>query len=255
MSQFVQAQIENNIFTVTLNRIDRKNAINLEMYNSLSDRVEEADASPDVKVVLLTGAGGCFTSGNDLADFANATELNSPDNPIMRFLMAFARCSKPIVVAVDGLAVGIGTTLLLHADLVVAGEDAKFRLPFANLGLCPEYASSLLLPRLAGHVKACEWLMLGEFFSAQEALQAGLINQCHDQPLACAKGMAEKLVKQPPAALRATKRLLKLASQTQLEATIQEEIAAFSEALKGAEFAEAVGAFFEKRKPDFSKFV
>lgn len=242
------------VLEVSIFRPDKKNALNLAMYQAMKDAIDLAEASTDVRVVVITGSRGCFTSGNDLAVFAEPTALTSYDNPIYGFMKALSLCKKPVVAAVDGVAIGIGTTLLLHCDMVIASPSAEFKLPFASLGLVPEYASSLLLPRLVGHAKASEWLMLGCSISAEEGLEAGFINHIDDMPLERAHVLAQALAKMPPQALRQTKALLREPVQAAVEQTIENEVLVFSEALKGAEFAEAATAFFEKRKPDFSKF-
>ncbi|MFL0802034.1 MAG: enoyl-CoA hydratase/isomerase family protein [Agarilytica sp.] len=253
MGEYIDVSDTGHVVELMINRPERKNALNLEMYQQLADEIK---AAPDrgVRVVLLHGAGDCFTSGNDLADFASGADLTSEDNPISRFIFAMLYCPIPIVVSVHGVAVGIGTTLLMHSDLVYADEEAQLRLPFVNLGLCPEFASSLVLPKLAGHVKAAEWLMLGDFFSANEARDVGLINEVVGSPLTKARAQAERLAKQPPAALRKAKALMKAPGRSALETVIHEEFKGFAEGLQGPEFAEAAAAFFEKRAPDFSSF-
>lgn len=243
-----------HICEITLNRPECKNAINQAMYRELTATLKDAADNSSIRAVLLSGADGCFTSGNDLADFANATDLDNPENPIIAFMTALAEFPKPVVVAVEGVAIGIGTTLLLHSDLVYASGDAVFKLPFVNLGLCPEYASSLILPRLAGYVKASEWLLLGEEFSAAEARDAGLVNAVIDDPLAVAREQCQKLAAQPPAALRTAKQLLKRPQRESVDSAIRAEIGEFAKALQGPEFKEAVTAFFEKRPADFSSF-
>lgn len=254
MTTEILSEQAGGVLTLTLNRPERKNALNLAMYTTLSEQLDKAAFTPDIKVVLLHGAGECFTSGNDLSDFANGANLAQPDNPIKTFLTTLSKFPKPVVVAVTGVAVGIGTTLLMHSDLVYASPDASFRLPFVNLGLCPEFASSLVLPRLAGHAKAAEWLMLGEFFNAQDALEGKLLSAVVDDPLAHAQKQCEKLVKQPPEALRSAKALMKSYSMAEVEKSIDDEVRVFTKALQGPEFAEAVTAFFEKRAADFTQF-
>ncbi len=253
MGELIQASDNGRVLELMINRPDRKNALNLAMYQSLAEQVLGAEER-GARVILLHGTGDCFTSGNDLSDFANGAELTKEDNPISRFIFALFRCPIPVVVAAHGVAVGIGTTLLMHSDLVYAHDQARFRLPFVNLGLCPEFASSVVLPRLAGHAKAAEWLMLGEFFSASEACVAGLVNAVVDEPLTVAREQAQKLAMQPPAALKKAKALMKGPDQALLESVIRKEFVAFADGLQGKEFAEAVTAFFEKREPDFSSF-
>ncbi|MFL0811507.1 MAG: enoyl-CoA hydratase/isomerase family protein [Agarilytica sp.] len=255
MSQFIDVSHSENghILEIAINRPDKKNALNLEMYSSITTQIVQAQKS-GVRVIVLYGDGENFTSGNDLADFAGGADLSSIDNPIVQFIFALLDCSIPIVVAVQGVAVGIGTTLLMHSDLIYADPKSQFRLPFVNLGLCPEFASSYTLPRLAGHAKAAEWLMLGEFFSAAEAREVGLINAMVNDPLAVAREQANALALKPPGAMRKAKALMKSSQRATLKKIIEDELQAFSDGLKGPEFAEAVGAFFEKREPDFSSF-
>ncbi len=254
MSNAINIVEDGGILELRINRPERKNALNLAMYQTMAEALSEAPAR-GVRAVVLCGEGECFTSGNDLADFANASLLIADDNPIKQFIYAMIDCPIPIVVAVHGVAVGIGTTLLLHSDLVYAAPDARFRLPFANLGLCPEFASSYLLPRIAGRVKAAEWLLLGEFFSAEDARSAGLINAIDDDPYALARAQAVKLAQQAPGALREAKALMRDHPPREvLDAVLQKEFEAFSQRLSGPEFAEAVAAFFEKRPADFSSF-
>lgn len=239
---------------ISFNRADRKNAINLAMYSALTAALAKAKKDSAIRSVLLYGQGGCFTSGNDLNDFANASNLQDESNPIVVFMQALLTFPKPVVVAVEGVAVGIGTTLLLHSDFVYCGESARFSMPFVKLGLCPEYASSYVVPRIAGVAKASEWLLLGDEFSAQEAKEGNLVNSIEAAPLDKAREVCDKLALLPPAAVRQSKALLKQTTSDNVQRVIDTEIALFAQALSGPEFAEAVGAFFEKRQPDFSNF-
>ncbi len=243
---------------IQLKRPDKKNALSLAMYRRITEAISQAERAGSIRVLVFRGLPGCFSSGNDLADFtqllSQPDKLDSPDNPILTFMHKLANCSKPVVAVVDGMAVGIGTTLLLHCDLVYCSSQASFSLPFTNLGLCPEYASSLLLPRLAGHVKAAEWLMLGENISAEEACRVGLVNAVAAQLNEYAQAKIDSLMQQPPEALRVCKQLLKAETRGRADKVIANELALFKQALAGAEFAEAVAAFFEKRPADFSQF-
>ncbi|WP_339671795.1 enoyl-CoA hydratase [Dasania marina] len=255
MADTIIAELNNSVLQLTINRPERKNAFTQAMYASLAEHLQQAAHNDAVRVVLLTGSAGLFTSGNDLEDFKKApADLTATNNPTVAFMMALAHCPKPVVAAVEGVAVGIGTTLLLHCDLVYAHPETRFCMPFVNLGLSPEYGSSLLLPRLAGNVKAAELLMLGEMFSAADAKEAMLINAVVDTPLAVARAQCVKLSQKPPAALRHSKALLKAALQPALDKVIAEELLVFSKGLQGEEFKEAVNAFFEKRPADFSRF-
>lgn len=255
MSEPILKQSDGAILTLAFNRPEKRNAITAAMYAALAEALAAADADPAVRVVVLTGAGDAFTAGNDLKDFAE----NPPTDhtaPVFRFMSALARFQKPVVAAVNGVAVGIGTTLLLHVDTAVAGDGAKFALPFVNLALVPEFGSSLLLPRFVGVRKAQELLMTGEAFDAAAALAMGLVGAVvpADQVAARARDIALELATKPPAALRATKALLR-GDQAAIEAAIAAEAGVFGQRLKSPELQEAVAAFFAKRPPDFSKFI
>ena len=248
---------ETGVLTLTFNRIDKKNSITRAMYAALADGLEQAAQDPLVRVVLLQGDATVFSAGNDIADFQAAP--NQPaepreQQPVWRFLHAIATFPKPLVAAVCGPAVGVGTTLLLHCDLVYAGDNAAFALPFVNLGLVPEAASSLLLPKLLGYQRAAEALLLGEPFMAEAALEVGLVNRVVP-PTECnavAQQQARKLAAKPLAALIETKRLMKGAQQDAVLARMQVEGELFTRMLRGPAAREAMAAFMEKRKPDFS---
>jgi enoyl-CoA hydratase/carnithine racemase len=245
---------EGAVQRVQLNRPDKKNAITSAMYAGLADALAAAEADRGVRVVLLHGAGDAFTAGNDLADFL-ANPPHGADRPAPRFLHAISHAAKPIVAAVHGVAVGIGTTMLAHCDLVYAAEGTRFHLPFVNLGLCPEGASSLLLPLAAGYQRAAELLMLGEPFTAAKARELGLVTEVvsGSELLATAGTAAQTLAAKPPASLRLTKQLLKRPLMREIEAALAAEFAAFSDRLASPEAKEAFNAFFEKRPADFSK--
>ena len=233
---------------LTLDRGAVKNALNLAMYADLAALLSGFSADDSARVVIITGAGGCFTSGNDLADFAamGIECVVSEQSSLWRFMVALRDCPKPVIMAVDGLAIGIGTTMLLHADAVFSSKLASFSMPFAKLGLCPEYASSLLLPQRAGYLKAAEWLMLGSAFTAQEAQIGGLVNAVVDDALAAAVDHALRLQAMPPNALVTTKALLKSAGKSSVEQCMLAEAEYFKAALNGKEFSDAVAAFFNK---------
>jgi enoyl-CoA hydratase/carnithine racemase len=244
-----------HILRIKINRPQKKNALSIAMYAAMADAIIQADEDSDIRVIFLHGTANCFTAGNDLQDFKDYQPDDEvrPANP---FLVAIRRAKKPMVAAVGGVAVGVGTTMLLHFDLVYAGESAQFRLPFVSLGLCPEAASSFLLPRLIGHQLASELLLLGEPFSAAKALEIGLVNAVYPDSdfIDKAYGHAQKLAQQPPASVRLTKALLKRSISGDIADTMAEEMKYFSERLGSAECAEALSAFFERRKPDFSGF-
>ncbi len=240
---------------VTMARPEKRNALTVAMYRDLARAVLEAEARPSVRVVLLTGAGGCFTAGNDLMDFM-AGPPRDESAPVFGFLRALSQASKPLVAAVAGPAVGIGTTLLLHCDLVYAGQSTRFQLPFVNLGLCPEAASSLLLPQRVGHCRAAELLLLGEAFGAERALELGLVTALFpDEELQDrALERARRLAAQPPAAVRLSKALMKYELAPMVQHTLEREGRAFLKRLDSPEAKEAFQAFFERRAPDFSRF-
>jgi len=246
---------EGAVQRVQLNRPDKKNAITTAMYAALADAIAAADADRSVRVTFLHGAGDGFTAGNDLHDFL-ANPPQSEDRPAFRFLHAISHATKPIVAAVHGVAIGIGTTMLGHCDLVYAAEGTRFHLPFVNLGLCPEGASSLLLPLTAGYQRAAELLLLAEPFDAAKAREIGLVTEVvpGSQVLATAAAAAQRLAAKPPASLRLTKQLLKRALMPQIEAALAAELKVFATRLASPEAKEAFTAFFEKRQADFSKY-
>lgn len=253
--RLIQSDLRDGIMTIRINRPEKKNALNLAMYRDLCEGLRQADGDDAVRVVLLTGCDDCFTSGNDLADFMNSPPTGS-DSPGVVFLHGISTFRKPIIAAVAGSAVGVGVTMLLHCDLVYAAADAVFQLPFVNLGLCPEAGSTLLFPRLMGHQRAAELLLLGEPFSAEQACGAGLVNAVcpAGELLAMARQKALQLAAQPAAAVRLTKELLKREYADRLQHTITDEIMLFVARLKSPETAEAFQAFMERRKPEFSRF-
>jgi enoyl-CoA hydratase/carnithine racemase len=239
---------------IQIARPQRKNAITVAMYAALSDAVSAAEADPSVRVILLSGQPDVFSAGNDLEDFLRAPP-QQPDAPVFRFMAALSGAAKPVVAAVNGAAVGIGTTLLLHCDLAYCADDSRFSLPFVNLGLCPEFGSSLLLPLAAGYHRAAEKLLLGEPATAEEALEMGLVNRILPpaEVLGYAQRQCARLAQLPPTALRETKRLLKAGWREATTRTIAEESATFARLLLSAEAREAFSAFLERRAPDFSK--
>lgn len=234
---------------ITMNRPDRRNALDRATYQGLIDALAAADADAGVRAIVLTGAGGCFTSGNDIKDFAAAAATGIGARVAIDFLGAISTTKKPIVAAVEGFAVGIGTTMLLHCDLAFAGGGASFRLPFVALGLCPEGGSSYLLPLIAGSKRAAELLMLGEVFSPEVAQEAGLLNAVTEAsealPLAIEK--AKALAALPPQSVALTKMLLKRGSAAATAETIATEARHFGERLMSAEAQAAFAAFLMKR--------
>ncbi|MCK9382116.1 MAG: enoyl-CoA hydratase [Sulfuritalea sp.] len=255
MSETVRIGLADGVFHIEMARPEKKNALTAAMYRTMADALASAEADPAVRVILISGAGGNFTAGNDLTDFVDKPPMDE-SAPVYHFIEGFAKLQKPFVAAVEGVAIGVGTTMLLHCDLVYAGSGARFAVPFANLGLTPEAASSLLLPLCAGHVRAAEMLMLGEAFSAQVALETGIVNAVlpDAQVLAHALERCRKLTAQPAASLRLTKQLMKRAQQASIRETMGFEAEVFRQRLVSPEAREAFAAFFEKRKPDFSRF-
>jgi enoyl-CoA hydratase/carnithine racemase len=246
MNEHVQVSRADGICEIRLNRPDKRNAITLAMYSALREALQLADEDDSVRAVLLSGAGAGFTGGNDLKDFLNSPGLDG--NPTVAFLKALPTFQKVLIAAVHGQTVGIGVTLLLHCDLVVAARGTQFSMPFVPLGLVPEAASSLLLPRLVGYQRAAELLLLGKPFSADAAFAMGLVNKVVDEDalMSEARALAAAVVRQPAGALRATKRLLRSQTATVPE-RLQEELLAFQQRLASEEFRKASEAFFSKR--------
>ena len=245
---------EAGVCTLTFHRVDKKNAFTQAMYSQLAQALTDAAADAATRVVLLQGDATVFSAGNDIGDFLNHPPSNE-EAPVFRFLRALASFPKPLVAAVCGPAVGIGTTMLLHCDLVYAGDNAAFALPFVNLGLCPEAGSSLLLAQTLGYHRAAEALLLGEPFLAEAALEVGLVNRVVP-PTECnsvAQAQARKLAAKPLASLIATKRLMKQPQHQRVLDTISEEAKVFAQMLQEPAAREAFGAFMEKRRPDFSQ--
>lgn len=245
----------NGVATIEIARPQKKNALTAAMYQAMADAVLDAQLDAAVRALLITGQPGIFTSGNDLEDFMQRPPAG-PDSPVIRFMKALAECDKPVVAAVTGGAVGIGTTMLLHCDLVYVADDARLAMPFVGLGLVPEYASSLLLPRLVGHVRAAERLLLGDPFNGAQAVELGLANAVLPaaEVLNHARRIAERFNHLPPGAVQDSKRLMKRAGKELVAQQMAAEGELFAQRLRSPEAREAFQAFFDKRKPDFSKF-
>jgi enoyl-CoA hydratase/carnithine racemase len=245
----------NGVATIEIARPEKKNALTQVMYQAMADAIVAADADPAVRAVLITGQPGIFTSGNDLEDFMQRPPQGM-DSPVFRFMAALEACEKPVVAAVTGAAVGIGTTLLLHCDLVYVSDEARLAMPFVSLGLVPEYASSLLIPQLIGHAKAAELLLLGEPFNGERAVEMGIANAVLPaaEVVNHARRMAERFNALPPGAVRESKALMRRAQSALVEETVAVEADVFGKRLRSPEAMEAFQAFFQKRKPDFSKF-
>lgn len=258
MTDAILSNLEGGILTLSFNRLDKKNAITRAMYTALSEALEAAANDDTVRVAVFQGDPTCFTAGNDLMDFLS----NPPDMtpgaepaPVVRFLNILRDFPKPLIAAVAGPAVGIGTTLLLHCDLIYAADNAGFSLPFVNLGLCPEAGSSLLLPQIVGYQRAAEKLLFGEPFSAEDALDMGLVNRVlpPTEVNAYAQAQAAKLVAKPATSLRVSKALMRQSNNEALHAVMLAELQQFCNLLRGPATKEAISAVMEKRKPDFSK--
>jgi len=249
----ILSHVDAGVMTITLNRLDKKNSITSAMYGAMADALEAANHDAAVRAVVIQGHETIFSAGNDIADFLNKPPATQ-DSPVFRFLRGISSFPKPLVASVCGPAVGIGTTLLLHCDLVYAGDNAAFSMPFVNLGLCPEAASSLLVPQLMGYPRAAEALLLGEPFMAETALEIGLINRIVPpaEANALAQRQAQKLVAKPLSALMETKRLMKKGNATLVAERMAEEGASFGRMLGEPAAREAFSAFLDKRKPDFS---
>ncbi|WP_299511254.1 enoyl-CoA hydratase [uncultured Limnohabitans sp.] len=249
----ILTHIDAGVMTITFNRLDKKNSITSTMYAAMADAVAQAADDASVRVVLFQGHESIFSAGNDIGDFLNQPPTTQ-ESPVFRFLRGIATFEKPLLAAVAGPAVGIGTTMLFHCDLVYAGDNAAFSMPFVNLGLCPEAASSLLAPRMFGYHRAAEALLMGEPFFAEAAQEVGLVNRVvpPTEVNGYAQAQARKLAAKPLSSLIATKRLMKGDTQAVLQ-KMDEEGQSFGRMLREPAAKEAFGAFMEKRKPDFSK--
>jgi len=255
MTQHVVISDASGVLRIRINRPEKKNALTRKMYQTLAEAIERSDVDPAIRVITISGTGDAFTSGNDLVDFLDSQSPEA-DRSTMRFLAAISRACKPLLAGVNGLAVGIGVTMLLHCDLVYAAEEATFQLPFVNLGLVPEAASSLLLPRLIGHHRAAELFFFGNKFDAQAAHRMGLVNAVKSRSSleAVLDELAAGLAAKPPAALQITKKLLKGAAfDAAVSAQLDEEQTHFERQLRSPEAREAMEAFLQKRTPDFSR--
>jgi enoyl-CoA hydratase/carnithine racemase len=248
-SEQVLVSRRGHVCEVRLNRPEKRNALTSQMYETLIEALTEADGDDEIRVLLLSGEGACFTGGNDLKDFLSVPEAIGSDHVISRFLRALSGFGKILIAAAHGPTVGIGATLLLHCDLVIAAaRSTRIITPFVQLGVVPEAASTLLLPRLLGHQRAAEMFFLGEPLDAKTAREWGLVNRVVDDEKLMdeARSLADAAARQPPGAVRATKRLMRSAESAELAAHMQEELREFTARLRGPEFAAAAQAFFGK---------
>jgi enoyl-CoA hydratase/carnithine racemase len=245
----------NGVATIEIARPEKKNAITVDMYAAMAAALTAANADVAVRAVLITGQPGIFTSGNDLEDFMQRPRQGM-DSPVFHFMQALLGCDKPVVAAVTGAAIGIGTTMLLHCDFAYISDEARLAMPFVSLGLVPEFASSLVVPRLLGHAKAAEKLLLGEPFTPEQAVELGIANAVlpAGEVVAHARRIAERFNSLPPGAVRDAKRLMRRETREAVLQTIATEGEIFGQRLTSPEAREAFSAFFQKRKPDFSSF-
>ena len=257
----IRTGVHNGVATIEIARPEKKNALTIAMYQAMADALAAARADAAVRAVLITGQPGIFTSGNDLEDFmkrsaGSGSGSESSESPVFGFMRALLDCDKPVVAAVTGAAIGIGTTMLLHCDLVYVADDARLAMPFVGLGLVPEFASSLLLPQRIGQARAAEKLLLGDPFTGAQAVDLGIANAVlpAGEVANHARRIAERFNALPPGAVRAAKRLLRGPQREAVLQTIRTEGEVFAQALRSPEAREAFQAFFEKRKPDFTKF-
>ena len=251
----LEITVRDRVQTIRFTRPDKKNALMSTMYAAMTKALLAGDASPDVSVHMFIGSGGVFTAGSDIKEFiARAKGGNALGSDVAKFIQTLPRVQKPMIAAVDGLAIGIGTTMLFHCDLVYATPAVTLRTPFLDLGLVPEAGSSLLGPQRMGYARAFELLVLGETFSAERARDAGLVNAivAAEDLEATALKAAHRLAAKPPGALAASRRLMR-GSPDAIVAQIDEEVKVFGTRLSSPEAGEAFAAFIEKRKPDFAK--
>ncbi|MGE8096501.1 enoyl-CoA hydratase [Pseudomonas fluorescens] len=248
MTNAILLERERGLLTLRLNRPDKKNALTRAMYSQLADALLQADADPEINAILITGTRECFTAGNDIADFLEEPPSDLA-SPVFQFMRNLLECRKPVIAGVAGAAVGIGTTLLLHCDLVYISADAKLRMPFVNLGLCPEFGSSLILPRLLGQAKAAELLLLGEGFNGEQAAAWGIATQAlptGEAALAKAREMALRFETLAPEAVRISKQLMKAPDREQLRKVIEEEGNLFVQRLRSPEAIAALSGFINR---------
>jgi enoyl-CoA hydratase/carnithine racemase len=255
----IRTALLDGVLTIEIARPEKKNAFTREMYTAAAEALHAADADAAVRAVLLCGQPGIFTSGNDIEDFLSRPPgqgSDAQDSPVFRFLNALTNCGKPVVAAVTGAAIGVGATMLLHFDFVYVSDEARLAMPFVSLGLVPEFASSLLVPQLMGQRRAAEKLLLGDPFTAQEAVDCGLANAVlpASEVLPHARRVALRFNALPPGAVRDSKKLMRDHQRALVMEAIRTEGAVFSARLRSPEVREALQAFLEKRKPDFSKF-
>jgi enoyl-CoA hydratase/carnithine racemase len=252
----IKTALADGVYSIEIARPEKKNALTMAMYTALAQALVAARSDPAARAVVISGQPGIFTSGNDLEDFMAAPPRDE-HSPVFVFMRALMDCDKPVIAAVTGPAIGIGTTLLLHCDFVYVSDEARLAMPFVSLGLVPEFASSLLVPQRMGHVKAAEKLLLGDPFTGSEAVELGLANAVlpADEVLPHARRIAARFNKLPPGAVRDSKRLMRAGADAAVRhQALVAEPAIFGPRLRSPEAQEAFQAFFQKRQPDFSRF-
>ena len=255
----IRTAVHDGVATIEIARPQKKNALTAAMYAEMAQALLAAREDRAVRAVLVTGQPGIFTSGNDIDDFMSRPPGQGSDaagSPVFRFMHALVDCDKPVVAAVTGAAIGIGTTMLLHCDFVFVSDEARLAMPFTTLGLVPEFASSLLVPQLMGHRRAAEKLLLGDPFTAEQAVECGIASAVLPaaEVLPHARRVAERFNALPPQAVREAKALMRAPQRALVLEVIQAEGQAFAARLRSPEAMEAFQAFFQKRKPDFSRF-
>ncbi|WAC73017.1 enoyl-CoA hydratase [Roseateles sp. SL47] len=251
----IKTAIVNGVLTIEIARPEKKNALTRAMYQEMADALKAANEDNTVRAVMIQGQPSIFTSGNDIEDFMSSPPRDE-EAPVFQFMHALIGCNKPVVAAVNGAAIGIGTTLLLHCDFVYVADDARLAMPFVSLGLVPEFGSSLLVPRLMGQRRAAEKLLLGDPFTGEQAVEYGIANAVlpAGEVVNYARRVAERFNNLPPTAVRESKKLMRRGTEEELLEAIQVEAEIFGARLRSPEAIEAFQAFFQKRQPDFSKF-
>ena len=257
----IKTGVLNGVANIEIARPEKKNALTVAMYQAMTDALKSAKDDPAVRAVLFTGQPGIFTSGNDIEDFmkrgtGESQGSDAMESPVFQFMRALIECDKPVVAAVTGAAIGIGTTMLLHCDFVYVSDEARLAMPFVGLGLVPEFASSLIVPQLMGHRRAAERLLLGDPFTPEQAVECGIASAVlpAGEVITPARRVAERFNALPPGAVRASKQLMRGPQHDELLKTIRTEAEIFGRRLRSPEAMEAFQAFFQKRAPDFSKF-
>lgn len=256
MSDHIISQLDDGILTISIERATKKNALTRAMYKQLGQAILDARQNKKCRVIIITGTEDIFCAGNDIQDFLAHSNVEGDANPAALFMENLLDCEKPVIAAVNGAAIGIGATMLLHCDFVIAADQAHFKMPFVDLALVPEFASSFILPRMIGHQKAAEFLLLGDSFTPDEGKDWGLIYAVYPADILMSEvhKLATKLANKPAAALRHSKTLMRQHQQSETKAQMVAELKMFDKALKSPEAIEAFTAFMEKRARNFRQF-